>query len=86
MFIKKAMEIDTIWTDALNFLGQAWWVEISTVQPHCTYYFGPFANVMGAELATKDYIQDLESEFAQGIQSQIKRCKPNQLTIDHDIS
>lgn len=85
MFIKKAMEIDTIWTGALNFLGQAWWIEISTAQPYCTYYFGPFANAMGAKLAAKDYINDLEGEFAQGIQAQVKRCKPNQLTINHDI-
>jgi hypothetical protein len=85
MFIKKAIAIDTIWTDALNFLGQAWWIEISTTQPHCTYYFGPFANASKAKLATKGYIKDLETESAQGIQTQVKRGKPNQLTIDHDI-
>jgi Domain of unknown function (DUF1816) len=82
---KIAMKILTIWTNALNFLGRAWWIEVLTTQPKCTYYFGPFAYIEEAKEAIKDYIEDLESESAQGIQTKIKRCKPNQLTIDHDV-
>jgi Domain of unknown function (DUF1816) len=36
------MNISEIGANLLNFLGQAWWIEINTVQPKCTYYFGPF--------------------------------------------
>jgi hypothetical protein len=37
-----------------------------------------------AEGAVKDYVEDLEHESAQGIQAQIKRCKPDKLTINHN--
>uniref|UniRef100_UPI00286C3FDC DUF1816 domain-containing protein n=1 Tax=Chamaesiphon sp. OTE_8_metabat_110 TaxID=2964696 RepID=UPI00286C3FDC len=53
-------------------------------RPNCTYYFGPFVNATQAEGAVKDYVENLENEFAQGIQTQVKRCKPVRLTIDHD--
>jgi hypothetical protein len=33
----------------------------------------------------KGHIEDLESESAQGIQAVVKRCKPERLTIDHDM-
>ncbi len=78
------MNITEIWTDALDFLGRAWWVEVLTAQPDCTYYFGPFAGMAAATSAMQGYIEDLESESAQGIRSQVKRCKPPQLTIDRD--
>ncbi len=75
--------ITTIWTDILNFWGQAWWVEVFTHQPQCTYYFGPFADVTSAKAEVSGYIEDLEGESAQGILTQVKRCKPDQLTIEH---
>jgi Domain of unknown function (DUF1816) len=78
-------KITVIWTDILNFLGQAWWVEILTTQPQCTYYFGPFANIKEASLATPGYVEDLESESAQNIQTYLKRCKPSILTIFHGV-
>jgi Domain of unknown function (DUF1816) len=73
-----------VWTDTLDFCGRAWWIEVLTDQPKCTYYFGPFIDSKQAEGAVKDYVEDLEHESAQGIQTQVKRCKPAQLTIDHD--
>jgi hypothetical protein len=78
-------KIGEIWTNALDLLGQAWWVEISTAEPQCVYYFGPFANAQAADLATAGYVEDLESENAQAIRVQVKRCKPNRLTIDEDL-
>ena len=71
--------------NALDFLERAWWIEVFTAQPNCTYYFGPFADLQEAQGAMPGYVEDLESESAQGIQAQVKLCKPNQLTIDHDI-
>ena len=78
------MNIQDIWSSVLNTIGQAWWVEISTERPHCTYYFGPFASAVEADTAKAGYIEDLEGEFAQGIQVAIKRCKPVQMTIDYE--
>ncbi len=75
------MKIPDVWTDILNFLGQAWWVEILTTQPQCTYYFGPFASINEASIAMPGYVEDLENELAQDIQTYIKRCKPSILTI-----
>jgi hypothetical protein len=60
-------------------------VEISTAEPKCTYYFGPFASANVANLAQAGYVEDLESERAKVLKVQIKRCKPNRLTIDDDM-
>lgn len=75
-----------LWTTLLQTLGLAWWVEISTESPRCTYYFGPFASASYAETAKNGYIEDLEQEGAQGIKVTVKRCKPSILTIDDDRS
>jgi Domain of unknown function (DUF1816) len=80
--MKLALDFTNIWTDILNFLGQAWWVEVFTNQPKCTYYFGPFANIEEAQTAIAGYVTDLENESAQGIRTQVKRCKPHLLTIE----
>jgi len=74
--------LSEIWTNVLDFLGQAWWVEVSTAQPRCTYYFGPFADFLQASQASPGYIEDLESESAQVVQTKIERCKPARLTIE----
>jgi Domain of unknown function (DUF1816) len=79
------MNIVDIGTDLLNFLGQAWWIEIKTLQPKCTYFFGPFINKNGANLSISGYLEDLESESALGIQTHIQRCKPTVLTICEDL-
>jgi hypothetical protein len=69
----------------LHSLGWAWWVEIVTQNPRCTYYFGPFLNSKEAEVAKIGYVEDLEQEGAQGILVKVKRCKPNNLTISDDM-
>lgn len=66
-------------------LGLAWWVEIVTQNPNCTYYFGPFISSVDANLASKGYVEDLETEGAQGIVVNVKRCKPYPLTIAEDL-
>lgn len=80
------MKVSEMWISGLNFLGQAWWIEIITTEPNCIYYFGPFGNAKEANLATIGYVEDLEDEAAQVIQIQVKRCKPNILTIDEEYS
>ena len=74
-----------IWTNLLNQFGLAWWVEIKTETPTCTYYFGPFLTTKAAEAAKAGYIADLEQENAQGISVLIKRCKPTKLTVSDDL-
>ena len=65
-------------TNMLEFLGLAWWVEIVTQNPGCTYYFGPFMSYEEALDAQDGYIEDLQGE---SISVAIKRCKPTELTI-----
>jgi len=64
-----------------NFLGLAYWVEIVTDNPKCTYYFGPFLQEKAASEATEGYLEDIKNEGAAGIKVVIKRCKPGELTI-----
>ncbi len=78
------MNIQEIWLSFLDFIGMAWWVKIITDRPNCTYFFGPFASVADAKLHKSGYVEDLESEAAEGIQVTIERCKPTQMTIDRE--
>jgi hypothetical protein len=66
-------------------LGLAWWIEITTQNPRCTYYFGPFLSLKDAKTAIKGYVEDLEQEGAQGIAIDVKRCKPSALTVADDL-
>lgn len=69
----------------LHTFGLAWWVELKTDNPQCTYYFGPFLTSKEAQKAKGGYIEDLEQEGAQGIAVSIRRCKPPVLTIADDL-
>ncbi|MBW4561020.1 MAG: DUF1816 domain-containing protein [Mojavia pulchra JT2-VF2] len=62
----------------------AWWVEIITNHPGCTYYFGPFMNSQEAQTFLPAYIEDLEQEGTQEIRFQIQQCQPKELTIFED--
>ncbi len=68
----------------LYTFGWAWWVEIVTQNPRCTYYFGPFISANEANAAKSGYVEDLEQEGAQGIILVVKRCKPDNLTISDE--
>ena len=82
---RLSTKILSLWTDILNVFHQAWWIEILTAQPKCTYYFGPFAGAWEAEVASKGFIEDLNGEFAQDIKIKIDRhSQPDLLTIEHD--
>lgn len=59
----------------------AWWVEVVTAQPKCTYYFGPFASAEEAKRDEPGYVEDLEKEGSKGIAAQVKWCQPKELTI-----
>jgi hypothetical protein len=68
-----------------QFFGLAWWIEIVTQHPRCTYYFGPFLSAKEATAAKAGYLEDLQNEGAQGISFNVKRCKPDNLTIADDL-
>ncbi|MEA5535753.1 DUF1816 domain-containing protein [Crocosphaera sp. XPORK-15E] len=69
----------------LNFLGMAYWAEIITESPQCTYYFGPFSSKQEADEASTGYLEDLHNEGAQGVNVIVKRCKPSNLTVFDDM-
>ncbi|CAD5968755.1 hypothetical protein PCC9214_03669 [Planktothrix tepida] len=79
------MNMKELLTSLLNAFGFAFWVEILTETPNCTYYFGPFMTQQEAQTSQFGYLEDLEAEGAQGIKVRIKRCKPNTLTIAEDL-
>jgi Domain of unknown function (DUF1816) len=72
-------------TNVSQQVGLAWWVEVVTQTPRCTYYFGPFLSSADAKFSMKGYIEDLEQEGAQGISVNVKRCKPAALTVAEDL-
>ncbi len=74
-----------IWIDVLEKIGKAWWLEITTQMPSCTYYFGPFVSNEAAQFVQSGYIEDLKQEGAQGIAIKIECCQPQKLTICEDL-
>jgi hypothetical protein len=68
-------------TELFKKVIQQYWIEITTAQPYCVYYFGPFSSYKEAKLAESGFIEDLESENAQNIKADVKRCQPKELTI-----
>lgn len=83
--INKFLEnTEEFFTSYLQMIGQAWWVEIVTKKPDCTYYFGPFASHMEAQISQLGYIEDLEQERPKLIAIEIKQCQPTELTIFED--
>ncbi|MDJ0533348.1 MAG: DUF1816 domain-containing protein [Xenococcaceae cyanobacterium MO_207.B15] len=74
-----------ILTGILNSLGWAYWIKLDTAKPSCTYFFGPFLTVTEAKNAKAGYIEDLKNEGCSGIEVEIKRCKPSELTIFDEL-
>ncbi len=69
----------------LNGLGLAYWIEIRTDRPVCTYYFGPYSRQSSATAALRGFTDDLRQEGAEIISSRIERRRePEQLTVTED--
>ena len=62
-------------------INKPYWIEITTKQPYCIYYFGPFDSCKEAQQMQHGYIEDLVAEQAIVISVEIKRCQPPELTI-----
>lgn len=85
VIISKFLEdTEMFFISYLEKTGRAWWVEIVTKKPDCTYYFGPFASHREAQLSQLGYIEDLERERPKLIAIEIKQCQPKELTIFED--
>ncbi len=80
-FVKNAEEILIF---VLEKLGLAWWVEIITHNPNCTYYFGPFLTSKNADFSQFGYIEDITQEGAKISSVEIKQYQPKLLTIIED--
>ncbi|ANV83267.1 hypothetical protein AWQ21_02025 [Picosynechococcus sp. PCC 7003] len=66
-------------------IGRAYWLEITTEQPECTYYFGPYLSRKEAIAAQAGFLEDLTNEGAQNIEVNLQRCRtPKELTIFDD--
>jgi hypothetical protein len=71
-------------TNKISDDNTPWWVKITSISPHCIYYFGPFASFDEAQQHQAGYLQDIESEGAQDISLSIERSNPHYLTIFED--
>lgn len=71
-------------TNKISDDNTPWWVKITSISPHCIYYFGPFASFDEAQQHQDGYLQDIESEGAQDISLSIERSNPHYLTIFED--
>lgn len=70
--------------DSIFGSSKAWWIEVKTGEPACTYYFGPFDVSPEAEAAKQGYVEDLEKEGAQQVQATVMYCQePQQLTVEN---
>jgi hypothetical protein len=59
-----------------------WWLKITTINPFCVYYFGPFVNEKAARSHLPGYQADLEQEQAKITQILLNQMMPPaQLTI-----
>ena len=67
----------------LNFFSNQWWVKITTAEPNCVYYFGPFDDETEAVKAKPGYVEDLQQEGALQIQTSLQNIpEPKELTIE----
>jgi hypothetical protein len=70
-----------------SFFSADWWVKITTAEPDCIYYFGPFDSELEAEQAKPGYVEDLQQEGAQQIKTSLQQsAEPEELTIEAETS
>jgi len=66
-----------------RFGSTPWWVRITTTEPECIYYFGPFDSEKEANQARPGYVEDLQNEGAQKIETSLKNIPaPTELTVE----
>lgn len=79
--------IKDVFTGFWQIDSRPWWIEIITIRPECTYYFGPFHTPGAAKAAYSGYIDDLKNEGSEVTNVVIKRCEPKELTLcDEEVA
>ena len=58
-----------------NKLGLAWWAKIETVEPNCTYWYGPFLTKNSLKENMNYFIKDLSDEGITNVKHNLVRCK-----------
>ena len=74
-------QISSIHNSSSQLLRLPWWLEIKTVIPPCTYYFGPFSIEKEAKFSQYNYVEDLLKRNAHGITVEVKQLEPKKLMI-----
>ena len=74
-------QISSIQHSSDELLRLPWWLEIKTVIPPCTYYFGPFSIEKEARFSQYNYVEDLLKKKAHGITVEVKQLQPKELMI-----
>ena len=70
-----------------DFFSAPWWIKITTAEPNCLYYFGPFESEEEAIRYQPGFIEDLTQENAQQISASIERTPtPDELTVEYEVS
>ncbi|MGI0485796.1 DUF1816 domain-containing protein [Pantanalinema rosaneae CENA516] len=62
-----------------------WWVEATTSDPNCVYYFGPFPNSEEASDMCPDYVQALTKQGEQRINTVVKHYYPAELILSEEV-
>ena len=66
-----------------GFFSTPWWIKVTTAEPNCIYYFGPYDSQSEAMGAKPGFIEDLEQEGAVQIEASFQRSpEPDELTIE----
>ncbi|MGB3769037.1 MAG: DUF1816 domain-containing protein [Phormidesmis sp.] len=74
-------------SNLFDFFSTSWWIKITTAEPNCVYYFGPFESEKEAIQYQPGFIEDLQQENAQQIAASIQRCAaPSELTVEFELS
>ena len=61
---------------------EAWWLRVTTKEPCCEYYFGPFSQRCDVAIRRGGFIKDLYDEGATQIETEILWYRPTELTIE----
>ena len=70
-----------------GFAATPWWIKITTAEPNCIYYFGPFDSEAEALQHQPGFIEDLEGENAHQIEASLQRSEaPEKLTVEFEPS
>lgn len=75
---------ENITVSLLEQLRLAWWLEVVTNNPYCTYYFGLFITESAAKVCQFGYIEDIAQEGAEISSVEVKRFQPKVLTVIND--